>query len=49
MAKIMLMGMLIMSISFWMYTIGVALLRLQCIIAEREREIIWMNEAQRSE
>jgi heme exporter protein C len=44
MAAIMLWGMLIMALAFWAYSIGAALLRVRCIIAEREREAGWINE-----
>jgi heme exporter protein C len=36
MAPTMLLGMLIMALAFWAYTIAVALLRLRCIVQERE-------------
>jgi len=45
MATIMLWGMLVMALSFWAYSIAVALLRVRCVIAEREREAAWMSEA----
>jgi heme exporter protein C len=38
MAITMLIGMLIMALAFWAYSVGVALIRLRCIINERERE-----------
>ena len=44
MAAVMLWGMLIMALAFWTYSIGVALLRVRCIIGERERETSWINE-----
>jgi len=44
MASIMLWGMLIMALSFWMYSIAVILSRVQCIIAERERRAAWLQE-----
>ncbi len=44
MAAVMLWGMLVMALSFWAYTIAVALLRVRCVIAEREREAAWMSE-----
>jgi heme exporter protein C len=37
----MLWGMLLMAISFWMYSIGVALTRVRAIILERERRTQW--------
>ncbi len=42
MAMTMLIGMLIMALAFWAYSIGIALIRLRCIIGEREREAAWM-------
>jgi heme exporter protein C len=36
MASTMLLGMLLMALAFWMYTIAVSLLRARCIIRERE-------------
>jgi heme exporter protein C len=35
MAKIMLIGMLLMALAFWAYTIAVSLVRVRCIIRER--------------
>jgi heme exporter protein C len=43
MAAIMLIGMLIMSLAAWMYAIGVSLLRLRVIIAEREHGAEWLE------
>ncbi|MDP2281038.1 MAG: heme ABC transporter permease CcmC [Methylotenera sp.] len=43
MATIMLWGMLLMALAFWAYSIGVALWRVRCIIAERECEAGWLN------
>ena len=37
MAAIMLTGMLVMALAAWFYTIAVALVRVRCIILERER------------
>ncbi len=37
MASIMLIGMLVMSLSAWMYAIGASLLRVRILIAEREQ------------
>jgi heme exporter protein C len=42
MAKTMLLGMLVMAIGFWMYSIAVVLMRVRCIILEREREAGWV-------
>ncbi len=45
MATTMLWGMLIMSLAAWMYAIAVALLRVRCIILERERHADWVRHA----
>ena len=45
MAMTMLMGMLIMALAFWAYTIAVSLMRLRCIILERERHTDWVKQA----
>ena len=39
----MLWAMLLMAISFWMYTIGAALVRCRTIILERERRAQWVR------
>ena len=44
MAMIMLMGMLIMALAFWAYTIAVTLVRLRCIVLERERHADWVKD-----
>jgi len=44
MAKTMLLGMLIMALAFWMYSIGAMLVRLRCIILERERNSDWVKQ-----
>lgn len=44
MAAVMLLGMLLMALASWAYTIAVALVRVRCVIDEREREAIWLNE-----
>jgi len=49
MAATMLWGMLIMALAFWAYSIAVALMRVRCVIAEREREANWMNELRETE
>jgi heme exporter protein C len=36
MAAIMLTGMLLMALAFWAYSIAAALVRVRCIIRERE-------------
>lgn len=41
MAKTMLLGMLIMALAFWMYSIGATLLRVRSVILERERHTDW--------
>jgi len=43
MAATMLTGMLVMTLAFWMYAIAVALLRVRCIILERERNADWLK------
>ena len=45
MASTMLWGMLIMSLAAWMYAVAVALLRVRCIILERERHADWVRHA----
>ena len=45
MATTMLWGMLLMALTFWMYTIAVALARLRSIILERERHNDWVRHA----
>jgi heme exporter protein C len=42
MATTMLLGMLIMTLALWAYTLAVVLLRLRCIILERERDAAWI-------
>ena len=39
----MLQGMLLMAFSFWMYAIGVSLIRVRAIILERERRTAWVR------
>jgi heme exporter protein C len=43
MAMTMLLGMLLLTLAFWLYTIAVALLRLRCIMLERERTSAWVK------
>ena len=43
MAPPMLVGMLVMSLAFWMYCIAVALARVRTIILERERHAAWVR------
>ena len=42
MAKTMLLGMLIMALGFWMYSIAATLARTRCVILERERHTDWV-------
>jgi heme exporter protein C len=44
MAATMLLGMLLMALAFWMYTVAVALMRVRCIMLERERSADWVKE-----
>ena len=44
MAITMLMGMLIMALAFWAYTIAVTLMRVRCIVLERERHTDWVKQ-----
>ena len=44
MAATMLTGMLLMALAFWMYTVAVALMRVRCIMLERERSSDWVKE-----
>lgn len=44
MAESMLLGMLLMALAFWMYTIAVSLMRVRAIIMERERTSAWVQE-----
>lgn len=43
MVTTMLIGMLLMALAFWMYTIAVALMRVRCIMLERERSSDWVK------
>ena len=45
MAKTMLLAMLIMTFAFWAYAIAVSLVRLRCIVREREQQALWLSEA----
>src|SRR5437773_11264642 len=45
MAPSMLSAMLILMAACWMYSIAVVLVRVRCIIREREREAPWLAEA----
>ncbi|MEQ1591265.1 MAG: heme ABC transporter permease CcmC [Thiobacillaceae bacterium] len=42
MAATMLLGMLIMALACWMYSIAAALARVRCIILEREQQADWI-------
>lgn len=44
MATIMLVGMLIMAVACWMYSIAVILARVRCIILERKRHAAWVAQ-----
>jgi len=44
MAKIMLIGMLIMALASWMYAIAAALSRVRIIMLEREKNSAWVQE-----
>jgi len=44
MAATMLLGMLIMALGFWMYSIAAVLARVRCVILERERHTEWVME-----
>jgi heme exporter protein C len=39
----MLWGMLLMALSFWMYSIAVALARVRTLMLERERNTDWVR------
>ena len=41
----MLMGMLIMSLAFWMYSIAAALARTRTLLLDRERHTAWVRQA----
>ena len=45
MATTMLLGMLVMALAFWMYSIAVALMRLRVILLEREQHAAWARQA----
>ena len=45
MAKTMLLAMLIMTFAFWAYAIAVSLVRLRCIVGEREQQALWSSDA----
>jgi heme exporter protein C len=43
MASIMLTGLLLMTFAAWAYAIAVTLIRLRCVIIERERGSVWIS------
>ncbi len=45
MAQTMLLGMLLMAIAFWLYSVAVALMRVRSIMLERERHSEWVKHA----
>ena len=45
MATPMLLGMLVMALAFWMYSIAVALMRVRSVILEREQHAQWAQQA----
>lgn len=45
MATTMLAGMLVMTLAFWLYCIGAALVRVRTIMLERERHTRWVRQA----
>ncbi len=47
MAAVMLAGMLVMALAFWMYTVAASLWRLRLLVLERERHADWAREALR--
>jgi heme exporter protein C len=44
MAATMFAGMVLMALAFWMYSIATVLLRVRCIILERERHAEWTSQ-----
>jgi heme exporter protein C len=44
MARIMVIGMLIMTLAAWAYAIAVTFMRVRCIILEREKNTDWVKE-----
>lgn len=44
MATIMLVGMLLVALAAWMYTVAVTLMRVRCIILEREGHAGWVGQ-----
>jgi len=48
MAMTMFAGMIVMALGFWMYSIAASLLRVRCIILERERRSDWVAQYMRT-
>ncbi|MEK6591756.1 MAG: heme ABC transporter permease [Pseudomonadota bacterium] len=48
MAAVMFTGMIVMALGFWMYSIAATLLRVRCIILERERRSDWVAQYART-
>ncbi len=48
MAATMFAGMIVMTLGFWMYSFAAALLRVRCIILERERRSDWVAQYTRT-
>jgi heme exporter protein C len=48
MAATMFAGMMVMALAFWMYSIAVALVRVRCLILERERNSDWVVQYSRT-
>jgi heme exporter protein C len=44
MAAAMFVGMILMALGFWMYSIAAACVRVRSIILERERNAAWVAE-----
>lgn len=49
MAATMLIGMLLVALGFWMYSIATALARARCIVLERERNSDWVRDYVRNQ
>ncbi len=45
MATVMLTGMLVMALAFWLYAVAVSLWRVRVLVLERERHADWAREA----
>jgi heme exporter protein C len=48
MAATMLAAMGLMAIGFWMYSLAVTLMRMRCVILERERQAAWVRTVEAS-